>query len=300
MTTTTDTAAAQQARKAQKLMASSVKTSYDPIVDIDWTASLAGDKWFVSERFCTLAGTPLWDSLTLDQKILCSREELASAIAMGVWTEHMLLHMVSRYIYDRDVSTPEVQFALTEVADECRHMIMFAKVVEAAGTVVYPTPWRTRESGRLLKTAAPVTALWALILLTEEIFERIQRELAGDESVQPLVRAMSRIHVVEEARHIGFARAELDRVVPQLTRPQRSALRTMLAIAVTTFASETFNPHVYRRAGLDPRLARKAALGNPDNRDTFRWAAQRITDYYRDIGLIGGRSEAMWKRAGFL
>lgn len=300
MSTTIDTAAANQAHKARQLMASSIKTSYDPIVDIDWTAPLPEGKWFVAERFCTLAGTPLWDSLTLDQKILCSREELASSIALGVWTEHMLLQLVSRYVYDRDVSSPEVQFALTEVADECRHMIMFAKVVEASGSEIYPTPWRTRESGRLLKTAAPVTALWALILLTEEIFERIQRELARDESVQPLVRAMSRIHVVEEARHIGFARAELERVVPQLTRLQRSALRTMLAIAIKTFVSETFNPRMYQRAGLDPRLARKVALANPNNRDTFKWAAQRITNHYRDIGLIGGRSETIWKQVGFL
>lgn len=289
-----------QTRKAQQLMTSSIRTSYDPIVDIDWSAPNEADKWFLSERFCSLVGTDLWESFTLEQKILISREELASSIALGVWTEHMLLQMVSRYIYDRDVATPEVQFALTEVADECRHMIMFAKVVEATGAQTYPTPWRTRESGRLLKTMAPVTALWALILMTEEIFERIQREMARDESVQPVVRAMSRIHVVEEARHIGFARAELERVVPRMSKPQRSALRLMLALAVQTFAQETFNPLMYQRAGLNPKQAVRVAKNNPANRETFKWAAGRITEHYKEIGLIGGSSVAIWKRAGFL
>jgi hypothetical protein len=54
MTTTIDTAAVNQARKAKQLIASSVNTSYDPLVNIDWAAPLEEDKWFVSERFCTL------------------------------------------------------------------------------------------------------------------------------------------------------------------------------------------------------------------------------------------------------
>jgi hypothetical protein len=50
-------------------------------------------KWFLPERMCTLYGTATWDRLTLEQRLLCSREELAWPIALGVWTEYMLLHM---------------------------------------------------------------------------------------------------------------------------------------------------------------------------------------------------------------
>lgn len=291
---------ARHTTKARRLLASAADHSYDPYVDIDWEAPLHDDKLFVSERFCTLAGTDIWNSLTRRQKIICSREELASSIAFGVWTEHVLLHLVSRYIYDRDVSTPEVQFAVTEVADECRHMIMFAKAIAAMGTTVYQVPWRVRESGRILKTAAPLTAIWSLILLIEEIFQRVQRQLAGDEEVQPIVRATARIHVVEEARHISFARAELEKTVPTLTKPQLSSLRTMLAVAVRSLSDGMFNPTMYRRSGLDPRAARRAAMTNPRNRETFKWAAERITGYYQSIGLIGGASSALWKKAGFL
>jgi hypothetical protein len=244
-----------QTRRARQLLAASASHSYDPRIDIDWAAPLEPGKWFVPEHRCTLYGTPLWASLTLEQRLAVSREELASSIALGVWTEHMLLQLVARYVYDRPVASPEVQFALTEVADEVRHMIMFARVVEAIGSEGYPTPWKVRESGRLLKTAAPVTALWALVLLTEEVFDRTQRELAADESVQPVVRAMARLHVVEEARHIGFARTELERVVPTLSKTQLSALRTMLALAVRSFADELVNPVAFTRAGLEPRAA---------------------------------------------
>lgn len=299
-TTSTLDPLARQTRKAGQLLASAGRHSYDPRIDIDWSAPLEEGKWFVPEHRCSLYGTPLWASMPLEQKLALSREELASAIALGVWTEHMLLQLVARYVYDRDVSTPQVQFALTEVADEVRHMIMFANVVESIGASVYPTPLRIRETGRLLKAAAPVRALWALILLTEEIFDRTQREMAADESVQTVVRAMSRLHVVEEARHISFARTELELFVPRLSKAELGALRLMLATSVATFAREFFNPEAYRRAGLDPRQAVAVGRANPHPRETFAWAARRITAYYRSLGLIGGASERIWKGAGFL
>lgn len=299
MTIDIPAATARQTKKARQLLLSSARTAYDPEVDIDWGAPLVEGKWFVPEHRCSLYGTPTWDRLSLEKRLAISREELAASIALGVWTEQMLLQLVARYVYDRDLATPEVQFALTEIADEVRHMIMFANVVSSIGATTYPTPWRIRESGRLMKSTFPVQALWALVLLTEEIFDRVQREMAADESVQPVVRAMSRIHVVEEARHISFAKAELDTFVPSLDPARRSALRTMLALAVKTFTLDLHTPEMYRRAGINPDAVR-IARSNPANRETFAWAGTRIVEHYREIGLIGGASERIWRSAGFL
>ena len=291
---------AKQASKARQLLSSSARQSYDPTIDIDWSAPPVEGAWFVPERRVSLNGTPIWARLSREQKLRLSREEFASSIALGVWTEQMLLQLVARYVYDRDVASPSVQFALTEIADEVRHMIMFANVVDSIGASSYPTPWKIRESGRLMKTTFPVQALWALVLLTEEIFDRVQREMAADESVQPVVRAMCRIHVVEEARHISFARAELETFVDRLNAVQREALRTMLALSARTFATEIFNPEMYRRAGLDPKPCVEAARSNPRNREMFAWAGARIIGHYQEIGLIGGATERIWRSAGFL
>ena len=88
---------ARQNRKASQLLVASARRSFDPRVDIDWDTPLDPGKWFVPEKRCTLYGTERWASLTLDQRLACSREELASSIAIGVWTEYMLLQMVARY-----------------------------------------------------------------------------------------------------------------------------------------------------------------------------------------------------------
>jgi len=292
--------AARQTKKAAQLLIASARHSYDPRVDVAWETPLVEGKWFLAERRCSLYGTDLWGSLSNEQRLLCSREELASSLAVGVWTEHILLHLVSRYVYKRDVSSPQVQFALTEIADEVRHMIMFARLVEKIGSQIYPTPQKALKNGLVLKTFAPVTALWAMILLTEEFFDRFQREQADDETIQPVVRSVARIHVVEEARHISFARTELEKVVPTLSRVKLDLLRKFLANVVTGIRKDRYSPLMYERAGLDPKAAVAAAEKNPNNVENARYGAQRISAYYKSIGLIGGSSEKVWKAAGWL
>ncbi len=289
-----------QQMKATQLLAASVKHSYDPQIDIDWDAASDPGKWYLPERFCSLHGTPIWGALSEEQKIECSRQELVGSLSMGVWTEYMLLQMVARYVYNRPVTDPGVHYALTEVADECRHMIMFSKLIDNVGGSALPTPRRTHFTGLALKTASPVISLWALILLTEEIFEQIQREMSRDESLQRVVRAVSRIHIVEEARHIGYARAELERVIPTLNRTQLEALRFLLAAVASNIPNELANKTAYARAGLDANVAHAQARDASAFRDQLKWAAERVTKYYREIGLIGGPSRRIWTRAGLL
>jgi hypothetical protein len=41
-------------------------------------------------------------------------------------------------------------------------------------------------------------------------------------------------------------------------------------------------------------------MSNPANKATFAWAAKRVVTHYREIGLIGGSSEKIWRAGGFL
>jgi hypothetical protein len=139
-----------------------------------------------------------------------------------------------------------------------------------------------------------------MLLLTEEFFDRFQREQAADETVQPVVRAVARIHVVEEARHISWGRTELERVVPSLDKKRLELLRHFLAGIVTSIRRDRYNPLMYERAGLDPEAAVRAGRANSRGRVNAAYGAARIAPYYQSIGLIGGRSERAWRAAGWL
>ena len=62
---------------------------------------------------------------------------------------------------------------------------------------------------RLVAPTGP--SMWAGTLVAEELLDRLQREGMADERLQPLTRMVARIHVIEEARHVRFAREELVR-----------------------------------------------------------------------------------------
>ena len=213
----------QTVKTAKRLLGSSSKNSYDPQLDIDWDAALPeGLAWMPLERV-SLYGTPLWDELSEEQRIELSKHELASIASIGLWTEIILMQMLSRDAYHRDPQDPRTHYELTEIGDETRHVIMFAKALSRMGVPTYRPPRLVHHLARLYKATARGPMLFGPVLVTEEITDRLQRSSMNDEAIHPLVRMVNRIHVVEESRHVRFAREELSRTVVRLS-PVRAGL----------------------------------------------------------------------------
>lgn len=140
-----------------------------------------------------------------------ARHEAASLASLGIWFEIILMQLLVRHIYDKSVTSKHVRYALTEIADECRHSMMFARMIDWGGGPAYPVPRRYHNLARVLKTISTTPGSFAATLLGEEILDWMQRLTFPDERVQSLVRGVTRIHVVEEARHVRYAREELRR-----------------------------------------------------------------------------------------
>ena len=137
---------------AERLLRSSLEHSYEPAIDIDWEAPLVDGAWGLPEHRVSLYGTDLWDGLSEEQRRTLSIHEVASIARIGLWFEIILMQMLLRYAYDRDPRRSHVQYALTEIADECRHSIMFARMTERYGVPDYAPRRLTHELGRLFKT----------------------------------------------------------------------------------------------------------------------------------------------------
>ena len=235
-----------------RLLKSAAKKSYDPVVDIDWTAPIPEDLYGLSPEWSTLYGTPLWTSLDESQRVRLTIHEYCSISGVGIWFECLLMQLVLRDIYGDDPAQPHVQWALTEIADECRHSVMFARTAETFGAPSYQPPPRILALGRAFAARGNGPAAYAAILVAEEILDIFQRDLMKDERVQPLTRATSQIHVVEEARHMRFAREEIARRSPELSRWQRRTQRTVVAAVAAIVADNLVQPAVYASVGLDP------------------------------------------------
>jgi hypothetical protein len=293
--TTTD-----QERLADRLLRSTAARNYDPAVDIDWSAPLIDGLSYVLPHRCSLYGTDLYRQLSTEQQIELGKHEIVSVASTGIFLESVLMRMLARLAYWGDPVSRHAQYALAELGEETRHTIMFARMIERLGTPSYPPPKSILRLGDMLTGMAHGPSMWGAILIGEEVIDRLQREIVSDESAQPLIRMISRIHIVEEARHVGFARAELTRSVARTPRFALIYHRLVLARIAFILSRTLVNPRVYEAVGLDPRQARRAALANPHYRATLKYGAVKLVEFLTEAGLIGHPGRYLWRRSFML
>ena len=284
-------------RTATRLLASSSKNSYDPELDIDWDAPVELDMKFMPFERVSLFGTPLWDRMSEQQRRELSRQELASVASTGLWFEIILVQMLARWAYRQDPQDPRTQYALTEIGDETRHILMFAKAIERLGAPTYRPRALLHHLARLYKATAVGPALFAPVLVAEELTDRLQREMVNDETVHPLVRMVNRIHVVEEARHVRFAREELARQMSRIRPLPKVVGNLASAVVAALVADSLISPDVYARVGLDRREAVRAARANPHWHESRRWMAEKIMAFLDEQGMVTWYSRPIYARA---
>ena len=280
-----------------RLLKSSARHSYDPEVDIDWDAPLVQGMYFAPPERLSLYGTAMWDSLTEDQRIELSRHEICSIASVGLWFEMILIQIMARELYDEDARTAKMQYALTEIGDECRHSVMFGKMIDRFGVKPYGAQPYIHRLGRIFKAVAGGVSGYASILVAEEVLDRLQRETIADERVQPLTRMVSRIHVTEEARHMTFAREQVEQAVPTLSARALAIHQVVTAQTAFMVARSLVHPDVYTAVGLDPREARRQALGNPHYQETMAFAAERVLAFLTEQGLVPTWQHRTWRRS---
>ena len=282
---------------ATRLLESSVRNSFDPQLDIDWDAPVEGTLGYLPPERVSLYGTELWERLSPEQRVELAKHELGSIASVGLWTEIVLMQLLARYAEGLDPRTAHAHYALTEIGDETRHSIMFGKSLTRYGVPAYGPPPLVRRLSGLFKNVVGDAAMFASVLVVEEMTDRLQRSTMDDAGIQPLVRMVNRIHVIEEARHVRYAREELVRELQNVKRPMLEIHRTVTAVVAATIAEILVHPKVYAAVGIDPKQGHKAAVANPHHLDTRAWMAEKVVDFLTDVDMIGGPSTVLWRRA---
>ena len=285
---------------AERLLESSAKHSFDPDTELDWDAGVEEGKWFWPPELISLYDTPLWRKMSEEQRMDLARHEAASLASLGIWFEIILIQLLVRHIYDKPVTSNHVRYALTEIADECRHSLMFGRMITWGGAPNYPVPRHYHNLARILKTVSTTPGSFAATLLGEEILDWMQRLTFPDERVQTLVRGVTRIHVVEEARHVRYAREELRRQMVTAPRWERELTRVSCGEAARVFSVCFVNPQVYERVGLDRREAVAQVKASGHRAEVMQSGAKRLTDFFDDIGVLNGVGRRLWKSSGLL
>ncbi|GHE50215.1 diiron oxygenase [Streptomyces thermocarboxydus] len=282
---------------ARRLLDSSAQLSYDPLTEVDWDTPLDKDFHGASPEWSTLYGTAYWDEMSDAQRKELTRQEAASVACTGIWFEMILQQMILRDIYSKDPTDETFQWALTEIADECRHSIMFARGAKKLGAPAYRPDRVAVELGRLFKTTAFGEAAYAAILVAEEVLDVMQRDWMRDERVVPFVRTINNIHVVEESRHMMFAREETRKHLARAGRVRRRIHAVMIAIAAYVIVTSMVNRKVYANAGLDEKRALREARANEHHKSMVRASCAGLMEFLSSVGLLTRPALFFYKRA---
>ena len=283
---------------ANRLLKGSSNRSFDPVVDIDWDAPLDEGKYFLPPKVLSLYGTDLWNSMTKDQQIELSRQEMANVLSVGIWFENLLNRSLLIRLMREDPAAATSHYELTEMGDECRHMTMFGKVIERSGTRAYAMNRWERLGMHLIPVAMRGTLLWVITLVGEELFDALQREMRDDPELQPIVARLMQIHVTEEARHIGFARDGVMRRRAIRSRWETFAASNLHGLGAPIFQRLFTNPEMYRRAGIaDPKGTAKIARANPQFRKVQVKSFVPLSTFLEQAGLMSPVSRYLWRRA---
>ncbi|MFI5527375.1 diiron oxygenase [Kitasatospora sp. NPDC051853] len=284
----------------RRLLDSSARLSYDPSVEIDWDAPLPEEHYGLNPEWSTLYGTRLWDEMTERQRVTLTRHEVCSIMSTGIWFEMILQQMVLRDQYLKNPGNAEFRFALTEIADECRHSIMFARACEKMGAPAYRPKRVLAEAGRLFKATARGEMAYGGILVAEEVLDVMQRDWMRGENVLDIVRGTSRIHVVEESRHMKFARQEIRERLYGAGPLRRRLAAGGIATAAFVIVSSMVNKGVYAAAGLDPARAIAEARANQHRKAMMRTSSAHLMAFLADNGLLTDRAVALYRRVDML
>ena len=301
MTAVVDTATRRQEDSvAERLLASSATLSYDPHVEVDWDSPLDPLHHGASPEWSTLYGTAYWQELSESQRAELTRQESASVACTGIWFEIILQQMMLRDVYTADRTSAEFQWALTEIADECRHSIMFARGAAKLNAPAYLPTRRVLELGRLFKTIAWGETAYAAILVAEEVLDVMQRDWMRDERVAPFVRTINNIHVVEESRHMKFARDEVVKRMEGAGPLRRQATALLVAASAYHIVTSMVSDRAYAEAGLDVARAKREAAGNEHYKSMLRSSCRGLMEFLHSAGLLTAPAAAIYRKAHLL
>jgi hypothetical protein len=281
---------------SSRLLESSQMLSYDPMTEIDWDSPLPADQYGLNPEWSTLYGTPLWDELTEQQRITLTRHEVCSIMSTGIWFEMILQQMILRDQYVKNPANSEFQFALTEIADECRHSIMFARICQKLEVPAYFPPKLIVELARLFKSTAGGEVAYGGTLVAEEVLDVMQRDWMRGENVLDVVRTSSKIHVLEESRHMKFAREEIKAHIKGKSTLQRHTSAALIALISYGIVYSLVNPRVYKAVGIQPRRGLAVAQANEHRKSMLRNACAGLMGFLDEAGLLTPPAVALYKR----
>ncbi|NOX51641.1 MAG: diiron oxygenase [Gammaproteobacteria bacterium] len=268
---------------------------YDVYKRFDWPTELAHDSFAMSPEITTLYGTNVWSSLNDEQKRKLTICETATLFSNTLNGEKLLVAGLSKQLYSGARATPEITEYLHHFIDEeNKHMIMFGIFCNKYVGRIYPD-----KKFATAKDYAPgeeLLSFYALAMVVEAYGDYYNVQVMKDDRCDPLVRDISRVHHLDEARHLSFDRAYLRELaaeyLPTWDEPTLTNFQQWLAGFMRVNWVTFYNPAAYRDAGIpEPYEVQKIALASPTQAALREKISAGVVKFFQKIGLLNAKPD---------
>lgn len=285
----------------ETLLESAKRLSFDSRSPLVYRSEPGDDERHgMTPEWSPLFGTPMWDSMSEPDRVRLTRSEVAQFLGVGIWLEVGLQVALLRASHSADPARPDVKFLFNECADENLHSLMFANAVDSIGSRFYPRDRMLDFFGWVFRHIVWDEVAYGVVLAGEEIFDVMQRDWTTSEDVAAPIRRAAYIHVVEESRHMAYARRKIRDRLTGLSRFRRWVSTLLIALGTHLIARSLINRRVYDDLGLDWDVVRSNIDDNEHHRMMFRRAAEPFIEFLSKEGLLNFGARWIYRKSNLL
>jgi hypothetical protein len=282
----------------QHLIDASHRKPSDPYKELDWSVPFDYSYFYMPQDMISLYGTALWEQMTREERVKLSMHEACSAMASLIWFENQLSFKLEAYLIDASPLDPHFYWMQIEVADECRHSMMFGEAIKRC-----EIPWyKPRFSSPLAFFSKYLTSRVAMMisaLAAEDVIGYLNSRTEQDPECHPVMRELSKIHMIEEGRHRAYAHQYLKQNWPRVGRFRRSMVRRYVLLSTRVIIGQLVHPGVYKILGL-PAEAVVMAKNNPHRARIRREMSAELIQFLTQTDIVDEKCVPRWRAAGLM
>jgi hypothetical protein len=302
-----DTVDRRLANTVERLSRQSVVKNFDAYADIPWDdPEFAVDpddsRWDLT-GIDPLGETEWYRSQPAGVRSRISLYRFASAAQLGWQFENVLKRGLLEMAFATDTRNPVFRYAYHEVIEEAHHSLMFHELVNRSGMDIPGMPAYIRMRTRFVVRLGRVfpELFFIFVLAGEDPIDFVQREaLRNAPGLPPVMTRIMRHHVIEEARHIGFARMFLLTNVPKLSKRRRVQMSIQAPIVIGMSARLMLEPPrgMQKLFGIPDAVIREAYTDNAAYKARRSQSVRKLRNLCNELGIITPLSRRIWTTMG--
>ncbi len=266
-----------------------------PETFVPWHENYQEGQIYLPESIVSLAGLPIYDTLSPWQRRELARHELVQAMFSYGWSEGLFCTFMNRYILHRDSNDIEKQFLIRELIEEYRHQEMFAMTIQKLeGQPIGPSRIHRAIAGFTAKFM-PDDVLFISCIAIEIMADAYGELIRKEPEAYPVVQKVSQLHHIEEARHIMYTQTVLKHYTTNCGFFRSSLYSVLVLLNMRFFQTLYMRPEIYERIGIaEPKKVARAAFGHYQHKFAATCMTE-VADFVQTFNGFNWFTRPLWK-----